>query len=409
MRTLLSSKLGFGSRSRSWQQRGIAVLLLAGLSLASCQRAFTTTTPDEPNPSDEANGSAAIAQADRPLEPIPSDTNFVTTVVENVGPAVVRINTSRTVQTSLPPVFRDPFFRRFFGDSLPEMQERVQRGEGSGFVIDSSGVILTNAHVVSQADTVMVSFPDGRSFEGEVVGEDPLTDIAVVRVPTGSLPTVPFGESATVRPGQWAIAIGNPLGLEETVTVGVISATGRSAADIGVADKRVEFLQTDAAINPGNSGGPLLNARGQVIGVNTAIIGRAQGLGFAVPIDTARNIAEQILAKGRVEYPYVGIRMATLTPELREEFLARTRGGDLQAERGVLVVAVLENSPAAKANLRRGDVVLALNGETVTESKQVQELVAGRTVGDTVTLQVQRGAQTLDISVQLEALPVQRQ
>ncbi|MEO0948105.1 MAG: HhoA/HhoB/HtrA family serine endopeptidase, partial [Cyanobacteria bacterium J06641_5] len=382
MRTLPSSKSGFEAGCRAWGQRGTTLLLLAGLSLAGCQRGFTRT-PDESNSASNGTNGTAIAQANRPLERIPSDTNFVTTVVENVGPAVVRINTSRTVQTSLPRVFRDPFFRRFFGDSLPEMQERVQRGEGSGFVIDADGVILTNAHVVSQADTVMVSFPDGRSFEGEVVGEDPLTDIAVVRIPTGSLPTVPLGESATVRPGQWAIAIGNPLGLEETVTVGVISATGRSAADIGVADKRVEFLQTDAAINPGNSGGPLLNARGQVIGVNTAIIGRAQGLGFAVPIDTARNIAEQILEQGRVEYPYVGIRMATLTPELREEFLARTRR-DLQVDRGILVVAVLENSPAAKANLQQGDVVLTLNGETVTESQQVQELVASRKVGDTV-------------------------
>lgn len=408
MRTLPPSKSGFGAGIRSWRQRSTVMLLLAGLSLASCQRAFTTT-PDESNRSSGGTNGAAVAQANRPLEPIPSDTNFVTDVVENVGPAVVRINTSRTVQTSLPPVFRDPFFRRFFGNSLPEMQERVQRGEGSGFVIDADGVILTNAHVVSQADRVMVSFPDGRSFEGEVIGEDPLTDIAVVRVPTGSLPTVPLGESATVRPGQWAIAIGNPLGLEETVTVGVISATGRSAADIGVADKRVEFLQTDAAINPGNSGGPLLNARGQVIGVNTAIIGRAQGLGFAVPIDTARNIAEQILEDGQVEYPYVGIRMATLTPELREEYLARTRGGNLQVDRGILVVAVLENSPAAKASLQQGDVILALNGDTVTESQQVQELVADRKVGDTITLQVQRGARQLDVSVQLEALPVQSQ
>ncbi len=378
------------------RRRAVAPVVAASLLLAGCQRPVAV------------NGGAPAA-AQRPLEPIPSDTNFVTDAVERVGPAVVRIDTSRTVQQQVPRVFQDPFFRRFFGGSLPESSERVVRGEGSGFVIDASGIILTNAHVVSRADTVTVSFPDGRSFEGEVVGEDPLTDIAVVRVPVESLPAVSLGRSETVRPGQWAIAIGNPLGLEETVTVGVISATGRSAADIGVADKRVEFLQTDAAINPGNSGGPLLNARGEVIGVNTAIIGRAQGLGFAVPIDTARSVAEQILANGRVDYPYVGVRMASLaslTPEQRQTVSERLSGGAALPERGVLIVEVVEGSPAAKAGLRAGDTIERLDNQTVTESAQVQRLVAEQAIGDTVVLDIQRGGRAIEIPVRLEALPV---
>src|SRR5579883_815268 len=248
-----------------------------------------------------------------------NDSNFIVNAVDRVGPAVVRINSSRTVKTRRPEIFDDPFFRQFFGDVPSGPSTRVERGTGSGFIIKSDGLILTNAHVVDGADTVTVTLKDQREFTGKVLGADPLTDVAVVKVQATNLPTVNLGDSDQLRPGEWAIAIGNPLGLDNTVTVGIISATGRSSAQIQAPDKRVQFIQTDAAINPGNSGGPLLNQRGEVIGMNTAIIGGAQGLGFAIPINTAQRISSQLIATGKVSHPYLGIRMTTLTPELKKQ------------------------------------------------------------------------------------------
>ncbi|MEM6592520.1 MAG: trypsin-like peptidase domain-containing protein, partial [Cyanobacteria bacterium P01_C01_bin.73] len=227
--------------------------------------------------------------------------NFIAEAVEQVGPAVVRIDAARTVTRRVPSVFNDPFFREFFGGfNLPEQPStRVEQGTGSGFIVESNGTILTNAHVVAGADRVIVTLRDGREFPGEVIGEDSLTDVAVIRVQASGLPTVSIGNSDRIRPGEWAIAIGNPLGLDNTVTAGIISATGRSSTQVRIPDKRVSFIQTDAAINPGNSGGPLLNQRGEVIGMNTAIIGGAQGLGFAIPINTAQAIANELIANGR--------------------------------------------------------------------------------------------------------------
>ncbi|MEN9222575.1 MAG: trypsin-like peptidase domain-containing protein, partial [Thermostichus sp. BF3_bins_97] len=216
--------------------------------------------------------------------------NFIADVAQKVGPAVVRIDSERTVRTrgAFPEeFFSDPFFRDFFGQNMPSMpRQRRQQGTGSGFIISADGQIITNAHVVDGSDKVTVILKDTRSFDGEVLGSDPVTDVAVVKIKAENLPTVQLGRSETLEPGQWAIAIGNPLGLDNTVTAGIISALGRSSGEIRVPDKRVSFIQTDAAINPGNSGGPLLNAQGEVIGVNTAIIQGAQGLGFAIPIET---------------------------------------------------------------------------------------------------------------------------
>ncbi len=207
--------------------------------------------------SQNASNLAVTPAIAAPPIPAGTDPNFITGVVERVGPAVVRINSSRTVKTQIPDELNDPFFRRFFGSQLPtQPEQRVQRGTGSGFIIGADGRILTNAHVVDGADTVTVILKDGRSFKGKVVGKDELTDVAVVKIEANNLPTVTVGNSDQLQPGQWAIAIGNPLGLDNTVTTGIISATGRTSNQIGAADKRVEFIQTDAAINPGNSGGP---------------------------------------------------------------------------------------------------------------------------------------------------------
>src|ERR687886_1159813 len=311
-----------------------------------------------------------------------SNPNFIAEAAEKVGPAVVRIDASSKVANQVPEAFKNPLFRRFFGENLPQPEERVKRGTGSGFILTPDGRIVTNAHVVSGTDTVKVTLKDGREFEGKVQGVDPLTDVAVVKINAKELPQVALGRSDNIVPGQWAIAIGNPLGLDNTVTVGIISATGRSSSQVGIPDKRVRFIQTDAAINPGNSGGPLLNASGQVIRMNTAIIQGAQGLGFAIPINTAERIANQLVAKGKVEHPFLGIQMVTLTPELKQNINSNPNSGlSVDEDQGVLIAKVIPNSPAAKAGLRAGDVIHQINGQSVKNAEDVQKAVEDSQVG----------------------------
>ena len=338
-----------------------------------------------------------------------NDTNFVVNAVDRVGSAVVRIDSSRTVRGRTPAIFNDPAFRQFFGSQMPSApSNRVERGQGSGFIIRSNGLIVTNAHVVSGADMVTVTMKDGRELKGRVLGADSLTDVAVVKVEATNLPTVTLGNSERLRPGEWAIAIGNPLGLDNTVTVGIISATGRSSSEVRVPDKRVNFIQTDAAINPGNSGGPLLNQRGEVIGVNTAIIGGAQGLGFAIPINTAQRIAEQLIAKGKVDHAYLGIRMATLTPALRQQINSDPETNlKISDDRGVVVVGIMRNSPAAKSGLQLGDIIQKINGSAIATSDQVQQTVDKNAVGGTLQVQVKRSGRSLNLAVRLGTFPTQ--
>jgi Do/DeqQ family serine protease len=338
-----------------------------------------------------------------------SDSNFIAAAVERVGPAVVRIDSSRTVRSRVPAIFNDPFFRQFFGSEIPvPPATRVERGTGSGFIINSDGIILTNAHVVDGADTVTVTLKDGRIFKGKALGQDEVTDVAVIKIAANNLPTVNIGNSDQLRPGEWAIAIGNPLGLDNTVTAGIISATGRSSGDVGVPDKRVGFIQTDAAINPGNSGGPLLNQRGQVIGMNTAIIGGAQGLGFAIPIKTAQQIANQLIATGKVEHAYLGIRMANLTPELKQEINRDPQAGiRVQEDRGVLIFQVFPNSPAARAGLKVGDVIQKIDSRPIDKADQVQQAVEASSVGGNLQVEVRRNGQSLTVAVRPAALPTQ--
>ncbi|MGK7951347.1 MAG: HhoA/HhoB/HtrA family serine endopeptidase [Xenococcaceae cyanobacterium] len=336
---------------------------------------------------------------------IPAPTNFVTEVVQKVGPAVVRINASRTVQTRVPPIFNDPYFRQFFGDRIPQIpNEREERGTGSGFIISTDGVILTNSHVIDGADKVTVTLTDGRTLPGEVIGTDPITDMAVVKIAAQNLPTVALGNSEQLQIGEWAIAIGNPLGLDNTVTTGIISATGRNSSQIGVGDKRVDFIQTDAAINPGNSGGPLLNSRGEVIGINTAIIRNAQGLGFAIPVNTARDIAQQLIAKGRVDHAYLGIRMTALTPEIKQRLQAE-RNINLDEAEGVLIVEVMPNSPAAKSGLRAGDIITAIDRQAIYTASEVQKAVENTEVGQQLSLQLIRQGNPLNLDVEVGLLP----
>ncbi|BAU63424.1 2-alkenal reductase [Stanieria sp. NIES-3757] len=327
-------------------------------------------------------------------------TNFVTTVSKAVEPAVVQVNVSR----ALDGVFLPPLFGRQPGN-LPS--QPTLRGLGSGFVIDPNGLILTNAHVVNQADEVTVSFQDGRLLDGEVLGKDPVTDIAVVKVQAQNLPAVRIGDSDRVEQGQWAIAIGNPLGLQETVTVGVISATHRFSRDIGIADKRIGFLQTDAAINPGNSGGPLLNVQGEVIGVNTAIIGGTQGLGFAIPINTAQNIARQLIANGKVEHPYIGIEMVALTPEIKKRLnQIPNRKQQVSQDRGLLIVTVQPDSPASAAGLHVGDVIVGIDGQSITKPEMLQQLLNRNGIGQKMQLDLDREGKKMPVSVIPQSLPL---
>jgi Do/DeqQ family serine protease len=386
------------------------VVLGAGVTFASSYFADGNLLNLATAPSQAA--PEALAQAVPTANPgLNPNTNFVTQVVDKVGPAVVRIDSSRTVTSRVPDVFNNPMFRQFFGADLPtEPQQRVERGEGSGFIISSNGQILTNAHVVDGADTVNVTLKDGRSFKGKVLGTDPVTDVAVVKIESNNLPTVALGNSEQLKPGEWAIAIGNPLGLDNTVTTGIISATGRSSRDVGVPDKRVQFIQTDAAINPGNSGGPLLNASGQVIGMNTAIIQGAQGLGFAIPINTAQRIANQLVSKGKVDHAYLGIQMVTLTPDLKQNINSNPNAGlNVDEDQGVLIAKVMPNSPAAKAGLRSGDVIQKINGQSVKDAEGVQKAVENSQVGSSLQLGLRRNQKDVSVTVQPGTIPVGRQ
>lgn len=398
--------------SLSFKQLAVYVSLLAiggGLGILGSQslrdsertKNQYSEVPPVVKPISQANNATASAA----IEPGGAN-NFIALAVEKVGPAVVRIDAARKVVNDLPDALKNPFFRRFFGDDTPVPRERVERGTGSGFILSRDGRVLTNAHVVSGTDTVEVTLKDGRTFEGKVVGADPVTDVAVIKIDATNLPTVSLGKSDGITPGQWAIAIGNPLGLDNTVTAGIISATGRSSSQVGVPDKRVSFIQTDAAINPGNSGGPLLNDRGEVIGVNTAIRADAQGLGFAIPIETAQRVAEQLFSKGKVEHPFLGIQMVDLTPDLRKEINEDNDANfKVNQDEGVLVVRVFDNSPAAQAGIKQGDIIQKIDGKPVKTSSDVQERVESSAIGATLQLEVNRSGQPVKMTVKPGTFP----
>ncbi|MFH1829494.1 MAG: DegQ family serine endoprotease [Pseudomonadota bacterium] len=300
-------------------------------------------------------------------------------LAEKVQAAVVNISTSKKMRRPgqmMPfPRFgpKDPFedfFEKFF-EGMPQ-QERDQHSLGSGFIIDEKGTILTNSHVVSQADEIEVGLSDGRELKAEIVGMDEKTDIAVIRIKSkDNLPMVPLGNSKNVRPGDWVMAIGNPFGLEHTVTVGVVSAKGRLIGGGPYA----KFIQTDASINPGNSGGPLFNLDGEVIGINTMIYAGGQGIGFAIPIDLAKQLLPQLVEKGSVSHGWLGVAIQKITPELAKSF-------GLKKEKGALITEVFSGSPAAKAGLQRGDVILEFNGEKVEDPHDLS-LYVGNTSPDT--------------------------
>jgi len=348
--------------------------------------------------------SQLIAQRQSTVAPIAvSNSSFVTSAVNRVGSAVVRIDTERVITRRNPdPFLEDPFFRRFFGDSFPQQLPQEQlRGLGSGFIIDKSGLVLTNAHVVDKADRVTVHLKDGRTLDGKVQGADEVTDLALVKINAGSdLPVAPLGSSADVKVGDWAIAVGNPLGLDNTVTLGIISTLRRSSVQVGISNKRLDFIQTDAAINPGNSGGPLLNAQGEVIGINTAIRGDAMGIGFAIPIDKAKVIAAQLERGEKVAHPYLGVGMEDLTPEIAKQINANPNSPiQIPEISGILVARVVPYSPAAGAGIRPGDVIVEVDGQQITKGEDLLNIVENSSIGQVLQLKVQRGNQTQKLSI----------
>jgi S1-C subfamily serine protease len=386
-----------------------ALLTFGGLQVVSSQ---TKSDPELSSKAESTTESTFVASTP-PVAAVPPTEvtrSFVAAAVARTGPAVVRIDTERTITRRIDPLFDDPFFRDFFGDRFSQgrpQQRQVVTGQGSGFITDKSGVILTNAHVVSKADKVTVTLKDGRQFEGEVKGTDEVTDLAVVKInPRGeNLPVAPLGDSANVAVGDWAIAVGNPVGLNNTVTLGIISTLSRSSAQVGIPDKRVEFLQTDAAINPGNSGGPLLNAQGEVIGINTAIRADAMGIGFAIPINKAKMLEGTLAVGKKIPHPYIGIQMVTLTPELAKQNNEDPNSSFFIPEvEGVLVVRVLQNTPAAKAGIRRGDVITKVNDKTVTDAGELQTIVENAGIDRTLKFTLQRGQQQLSLNVQTAQL-----
>ena len=340
-----------------------------------------------------------------PLEPRTS--SFVTAAVKRVAPAVVRIDTERSVpRAGLDPVFSDPLLRELFGDQLPSSRER---GQGSGIVIDAQGLVLTNAHVVDGADRVEVTLADGRDLEASVLGADPVTDLAVLRLAESSgLKAAPLGDSEALEVGDWAIALGTPYGLERTVTLGIVSSLHRNITSLGFSDKRLDLIQTDAAINPGNSGGPLINARGEVVGINTLVrSGPGAGLGFAIPINLAKGVASQLGQGTPVLHPYLGLQLVPLNPRLARDNNADPNALVRLPERdGALVQRVLPESPAERAGLRRGDLVVAAGQQAVADPAALLRLVEASQLGDTLALRVLRGDQELTLPIRPEALPL---
>ncbi|MCX8070368.1 MAG: DegQ family serine endoprotease, partial [Thermodesulfovibrionales bacterium] len=320
-----------------------------------------------------------------------------------VKPAVVNISSQRIIrgQGGINPFFNDPFFRRFFGDEFrffDRPREHRQQGLGSGVIVDKDGYILTNYHVIKDADEILVKLSDKREFKGKVIGSDPKTDIAVIKIQADKLPTIQWGDSDKLKVGEMILAIGNPFGLTQTVTSGIISATGR--ANVGIADYE-DFIQTDAAINPGNSGGALVNVRGQLIGINTAIFstsGGYQGIGFAIPSNMAKVVMENLIKKGKVVRGWLGVSIQPVTPELAKQF-------DLKDEKGVLIGDVVDDSPAEKAGLKRGDVIVELDGKSFTEPSALRNAVAAIPPGKEITIKIIRDGKPMTVKATVSEIP----
>jgi len=368
-----------------------AVMVGAGYGMATALKHDGAATSLPP-----ADASAASAAAVSAAPMVPA--NF-SDIAEKVRPGVVNIQVVKKLKKvgfGAPPGFRSPFggrspFDDFFGPFSEDNQPRgfEQRGVGSGFVMSRDGYILTNNHVIEGADKIKVKFADGKECAANVVGRDPKTDLALIKIDGAtSLHPLKLGNSEGLKVGSWVVAIGSPFGLEQTVTVGIVSAKGRVIGS-GPYDN---FIQTDASINPGNSGGPLVNMNGEVVGINTAIIPNAQGIGFAIPVNMATEIVPQLQKNGHVTRGWLGVSIQDVTPELAKSF-------GLDKNKGALVAEVIKASPAEKAGIEQGDIILALNGKEIAESKELSRMMAVTPVGDKITLEVLRNGKTITCRV----------
>jgi serine protease Do len=399
-------------RSTRFPKLSVWLLVIMTFSAGSVTGAMTGAwiQDEEPTLRGPAFRMAANTRPEEGTEPLVDPdlvtfTNGFRPLVRNALPAVVSVTSSRTIgATGSPSPFASPFFRDFFGDEdfgfsapLPFPEERERQGLGSGVIVDPAGYILTNEHVVRDASEVRVYLNDDREFSAEIVGTDPKTDIAVLRIDAEGLTPLPVGDSRSVEVGDFALAIGSPFGLNHTVTMGIVSARGRG--DLGIEDYE-DFIQTDAAINPGNSGGALINVRGELIGINTAIMSRAggnQGVGFAVPSRMAMAVMDQIVSRGRVVRGWLGVTIQEVTPAMAGYF-------GLPDASGALIGDVVPGSPASRAGLASGDVIVALEGEPVPDSRTLRLNVSMTEPGSEVTLGVYRDGDELEIPVTLGEL-----
>jgi serine protease Do len=325
-------------------------------------------------------------------------------VTEVAKPSVVNISTTKTITMRSYPLdefFNDPFFRRFFGENFNNFQHRRKyksRALGSGVIVTEDGYILTNNHVVKDVDEINVKLNNGKEFKGKIVGSDPRSDLAVIKINAKNLPAIKIGDSDKLKVGEIVIAIGNPFGLNLTTTMGIVSAKGRS--NVGIADYE-DFIQTDAAINPGNSGGALVNIRGELVGINTAIFstsGGYMGIGFAIPANMAKSVMQSIIKHGKVIRGWLGVTIQSLTPEVARHF-------DIKESTGALVTDVVKDSPAEKANLKRGDLIIELDGKAVKDSTALRNMVATITPGTEIKLKVVREGKEKVLTVTIGEFP----
>ncbi|MBC8414513.1 MAG: DegQ family serine endoprotease [Nitrospira sp.] len=347
----------------------------------------------------EETGAVISEQA---VDVLSRTNNAMAELVSAVKPSIVNISSTKTIRThgTGGPFFNDPFFNRFFGDQFGQLnrpREHKQSGTGSGVIVDKDGYILTNNHVVQDADEILVKLSDKSEYKGKVIGADPKTDLAVIKIDNGSLPAVKIGDSDSLKVGETVIAIGNPYGLSQTVTSGIVSAKGR--ANVGVADYE-DFIQTDAPINPGNSGGALVNVKGELIGINTAIFstsGGYQGIGFAIPSNMARAVMKSLIKEGKVIRGWLGVSIQTVSEEMAVHF-------KLKDQHGALVAEVVEDSPAEKAGILRGDVIIQYDGKTVNDADHLKNMVAMTMPETKVNALISRDGAELTLMIEIGEL-----